>query len=328
MKKIINGKNIVEKIAKQVRANDNFLIIAHDNLDGDSIGSALALGLALKNMGKKSHFLSMTPVPARYSFLPGIKKLIIKKANLKNYDVLCVLDTAGWSQIKKLNANSFKNHLIINIDHHIDNKKFGTLNWVDTNASAVGEQIFCLLNYLKVPITPQIAACLYTSILTDTGSFRFSNTTTNTHKIVSSLIQKGISISDISNQIYEKMPLARLNLLQNALKTIKTKRKGQVSWMWITIQMLNKTKTNKEYAEGFIDYLKTINGVKIAVLFKEERNKNEFRVTFRSKDPSIHVNKLAHIFGGGGHPAAAGCSIIGKKNEVEKKVLKEAVKFL
>lgn len=311
----------IKNIAQVIKQNKKFLITVHDNPDGDSLGSGLALGLALKKMGKETKFLLKTPIPKRYGFLPGIDNLVIKKTSLNKYNILFVLDTAGWDQMEGLSPDLFSQYIVINIDHHIDNTRFGSIDWVDTKASAVGELVYYLLKRLMAPITPDIAACLYTAILTDTGCFQFTNTTTNTHRITAELIQRGVSPSIISEHVYERMPFSRLKLLQYALSSVKLEYQGQIIWMWITQDMLRKSGANRDDIEGFIDYLKSIAGVKVAIVFKETPIKNEIRVTFRSKAPNIHVNRIAHKFSGGGHPAAAGCTIFGSHKEVKKKVL-------
>lgn len=318
----------MDKIVKIIKENKGFLITVHDNLDGDSLGSGLALGLALKKLEKDIKFLLKTPIPEQYRFLPGIKKLAANKVNIKKYNVLFILDTAGWNQMEKLNPGLFKKYTIINIDHHVDNTRFGSLNWINPKASAVGESVYNLLKRLRITITKDIAACLYTAILTDTGCFQFTNTTPVTHRIAASLLKTGISPSIISNQIYERMPPSRLKLLQYALSTLKLGYHNRIIWMWITREMLKRSGANKEDIEGFIEYLRATSGIQIAILFKETAEKNRIRVTFRSKGPRIHVNKIAHEFGGGGHPAAAGCTINGTRREVEKRVLKAVVKTI
>lgn len=328
MKNARSNSKLLNKIVQIIKRNQKFLIITHDNLDGDSFGSGLALGLALRKMGKDIKFLITTQIPARYDFLPGITKITCKKIDPGKYNVLFVLDTAGWGQMKHLHPDSFKRYTIINIDHHIDNKKFGLINWVDTKASAVGELVYKLLKRLKSSITKDIAVCLYTSIITDTGCFQFQNTTAETHRITADLIQKNISSHTISEQIYERMPLSRLSLLQHAIGSLKLGYHNQIIWTWITQKMLMLSAAKREDTEGFVQFLKAIKGIKVAIIFKEGINKNEKRVTLRSKCPGLYVNKIAHKFNGGGHPAAAGCTVLGGRKEVESSVISAVVDAL
>jgi phosphoesterase RecJ-like protein len=320
--KMRNKKHkIIERIICEIKNNKSFLIVAHDNLDGDALGAGLALGLALTKLNKNAKFLISSQVPEKYRFLPGIKELAVNSANFIDYDILFSVDTACWEQLSTLKPVFFKKHTIINIDHHVDNALFGKINWVCKDASAAGEQIFELIDTLGI-IDPDIATCLYTSIITDTGSFQYSNTTQETHRIVASLIGKGASPVYISRHIYENIPLARLRLIMCAFSTLKTTHNNQIVWLWITNAMYKKSGAKKEDTEGLIDYLKAIAGVKVAIVFKETLKKNEFRVTFRSKDENILVNNIAHHFNGGGHRAAAGCNVNGTKKETEKKVLR------
>ena len=321
-------KALCRKIAGVIAGHRHFLICAHDHMDGDSLGSALALGLALKKMGKSAHILLNTPVPCRYKFLPGIKTLGTVKPNWSKLQVLFALDTAGWGQIAAKLPESFQGNHIINIDHHIDNHRFGSINWINTSASAVGEQIFFLLKSIKVPLTDKIAACLYTSIVTDTGCFQFSNTTSITHQIAAVLFNTGINPAKISTQIYQSTPPERLKLLQSALSTLRYEYSRQIIWMKITRQMFVHAGAAREDAEGFIDELKAVAGTKVALIFKQEPNKKDIRVTFRSKNPRIMVNKIAHLFGGGGHPAAAGCTVTGNIDKVAGKVLHATIKII
>lgn len=310
----------ISEIIDVIRRNRRFVITAHDNLDGDSIGSALALATALSKKNKDVGIVFGGPVPWKYRFLPDLNKFIGKKDNFVNKKtVLFVLDTAGWGQMEKLNPEKFNGNIIINIDHHIDNKKFGKINWVDPGASAVGEQIYNLLKEMSVPLNPGIALCLYIAISSDTGSFQYSNTTYKTHKIVSQLIRYGAQPNIISEKIFGNISISRLRLLQMALGTLKLQ--NGIIWVWITKKMFRLANAKKEDTETFIDYLKTVTGVKVAVVFKDGLKPNEKRVTFRSKDSNIAVNKIAHRFGGGGHPAASGCTIKGSRKEVEREVL-------
>ena len=321
-------KILCRKIAGIIKNNRHFLICAHDGMDGDSLGSGLALGLALTGMGKSVYFLLTSPIPRRYKFLPGIKTLGTIKPDWHKLQVLFVLDTAGWGQIAGRIQESFRGSHIINIDHHTDNHRFGSINWVNTKASAVGEQIYFLLKNMKIPVTKNIAACLYVSILTDTGRFQFSNTTSVTHQIAAALIKTGVNPGRMAAQIYESAPPARLKLLRSALDTLQYEHGNQIIWMQITRQMLAKTGAAREDIEGFIDELKAVAGVKVALIFKQEANKKDIRITFRSKTPRIQVNKIAHFFNGGGHPAAAGCTVTGNMNKIIRKVLQVTAKAI
>lgn len=321
-------KRITNEIIKTIKNKNSFLILAHNNPDGDATGSCLALAFALAKLKKKVKFLLPYPIPQRYRFLPGLNKFSTSKMPHRKPEAIFILDTAGWQQIEYINPKDFNHIPVINIDHHIDNKRMGNINWIDTKASAVGEQIYQLLKELKTTITKNIATCLYTALVTDSGGFRYSNTTTKTHKIAASLLASGIKPQDICAQLYENIPLCKIKLLQAGLETVKTNLQGQIIWMWITRTMFKQTKTKQEHTEEFIDFLKCIAGVKVAIVFREGKRHNEQRVTFRSRDPLIAVNKIAHNFNGGGHPAASGCTVFGSRQQIEQAVLKEVKKAI
>lgn len=321
-------KKTITKIIKTIKKHKSFLILAHDNPDGDSAGSGLALKSLLNSLGKKCHFVLGNPIPERYSFLPQSNTIKTRMPKSYNPEVVFVIDTAGWGQIGHIDPQQFKNKIIINIDHHIDNKRFGTINWIDTKAAAVGEQIYAIFKNARIPLTKATASHLYTAIITDTGSFRYSNTTTNTHKITSDLLASGIEPSKLTGYLYENIPLCKQKLMSLALNTLKTKSNGKIIWMWVTKKMFTQAGAKHEHTEAFIDSLKSVSGVKVAIIFKEEINDGERRVTFRSKDSRIAVNEIAHQFNGGGHPAAAGCTIKGSNKEVERKVLKTVTKMV
>lgn len=319
--------SIIQNIIDTINTNRKFIITAHDNLDGDSIGSELALALALKKIGKDAVIFLTEQIPGKYRFLSQIADVkFIKKCRPLPSCIFFVLDTAGWDQIKKAKNIRQDKCFVINIDHHIDNKKFGHINWIDPKSSAVGEQIYELITNLGIELTTDISTCLYTAILTDTGSFQFSNTTSKTHSIISKLLTVSITPNIISTHVYENISPAKLKLLQKMLATVKMG--NNIIWAWITRKMLKESRANIKETEGFIDFLKMVKGIRVALIFKEYNKKGEIRITFRSKDSRVAVNEIAHQFNGGGHPAAAGATVYGRKKQVEKQVLNAVKKAL
>jgi phosphoesterase RecJ-like protein len=218
--------------------------------------------------------------------------------------------------------------VIINIDHHISNINFGKFNWVEPDISSAGEMVYDLFRAFKLKIDMEEAVSLYTAIMTDTGSFRYSNTSSKTHRIIAELIDIGIKPYEMHTKIYETSSIQDTNLLGEALQTMKLTEDGKVAWLWVTKDMLKKTKASLEGTEGIINFARSIGGVEIAILFRETGTDERVKVSFRSKG-KVDVNKLAGVFNGGGHPTASGCSVFGKFEDVEKKVLdtaKEMVK--
>jgi len=208
---------------------------------------------------------------------------------------------------------------IINIDHHLTNDRFGQYNWVDPKASASSELIYKLIKRHGLNIGQKRAICLYTGIMTDTGSFRFSNTTPAAHRIAADLIAEGISVDEIFRFVYESLPESRIKLLGLVLSTLQISLDGKTAWIRVTQNMYADTGTTKEDTENFIDYVKSIDTVEIALFFVELKD-GKTKVSFRSKN-EFDVSKIAANFGGGGHQRAAGCTIEASVDETEKIVV-------
>lgn len=316
-----------KEIVEILKENRKFLISSHQNLEGDAVGSQLALAELLKKMGKKVILLSPEAVPETYKFLPGIKS--IKNAvrgERFDYDVACVVDCTDLDRIGYIkNIINLKKPLI-NIDHHISNTYFGTINWVEPDASCTGEQIYHLFKEAGIHINKNAALYIYVATLTDTGSFRYANTTAETHKIVAELIAKGLNPTQIYRKIYEEAHRSRLVLLSTVLSTLNITRDGKVAWIRITKDMLRKHKTGMRGTEDFINFPRSIKGVRIAIAFREI-GKDIIRVSFRSNE-GVDVCKLAKHFDGGGHPSASACTLKVNMPEAEEAVLVKAKRYL
>lgn len=317
--------NNFNEINKLLQKNNNFLITSHVNLDGDGIGSELALYFILKKLKKKPIILNQDRLPKIYDFLPGSNKVHYLEDNCidtKSIDVGIVLDCSNIERIGKV-YEIFKDiKTIINIDHHTSNENFGGSNYVDSSASSVGEIIYELIKSINIELLDEkISICLFAAIITDTGSFRYSNVSSKTFKVASDLTSKGIKPYLIANNIYNRNTYSGLKLLGEALSTLEMDESNYVSWLTITQKMLNDAKAKDEEIEGIIDVATTINNVEISILFRETKD-NKVKVSFRSKG-SFDVNKFAGKFKGGGHPNAAGCLCSGKLDEMKGKILSE-----
>lgn len=315
--------NNFDEITEVVRKNNNFLITSHINLDGDGIGSELALYFILKKLNKKPIILNQSRLPGVYNFLPGSRKVHYLKDNCidtKSINVGIVLDCSNVERIGKT-YEIFKDiKTIINIDHHKSNENFGSLNYIDCSASSVGEILYELIKSINIDlIDEKISTCLFTAILTDTGSFRYSNVSSKTFEIASHLTSKGIKPSLIANNIYNRKTYPGLKLLGEALLTLEVNESNYVSWITITRKMLNDAKANDGEIEGIIDFATTLNNVEVSILFRETKD-NKIKVSFRSKG-NFDVNKFAGKFEGGGHPNAAGCLCSGKLGEIKEQIL-------
>ena len=323
--KIMNNFN---EITKLLEKNNNFLITSHKNIDGDAIGSELALYFILKKLNKKAIILNEDRLPRIYNFLPDSDKVYCLKdnyINLKNIDVGIIVDCSNFERIEGT-YKIFKNiKNIINIDHHNSNEKYGDLNYIDSLASSVGEIIYDLIKFINLDLLDEkISTCLYTAIITDTGSFRYSNVSSKTFSVVSDLVSQGIKPNFIADNIYNRNTYSGLKLLGKALLTLEVDESNYVSWLTITRDMLNNTEANDEEVEGIIDVTRTLENTEVSILFRETKD-NKIKVSFRSKG-DFNVNKFAGKFNGGGHPNSAGCVCSGKIAEVKEKILSELFK--
>lgn len=320
--------NNFDEITKVLQKNNNFLITSHLNLDGDGVGSELALYFILKKLNKKPIILNQDKLPKIYGFLPGSDKIHYlnnNRINLKRIDVGIVLDCSNVKRIGKT-YEIFKDiKTIINIDHHKSNENFGGLNYVNSSVSSVGEIIYELIRSINIDLLDEdISTCLFAAIITDTGSFRYSNVSEKTFKIASDLTSKGIKPHLIANNIYNRKTYSGLKLLGEALLTLEMDDSNYVSWLTITRKMLNDVKANDEEIEGIIDVATTLDNTEISILFRETKD-NKIKISFRSKG-NFDVNKFAGKFNGGGHPNAAGCLCSGKLDEIKEKILSKLFK--
>jgi phosphoesterase RecJ-like protein len=309
---------ILKRIAERIRQEKRFLIASHENPEGDAIGSVLALGLALRELGKNVMMLNQDPIPEILLFLPGAEEIVHQVPENERFDVALTLDCGDKKRLGKEFNKMAQIGMLINVDHHVSNTQFGDLNLVDPTASSTAEMIYDLLREIPVKMNPAIAENLYTGILTDTGSFHYSNTTAKTFAVARACILAEVDPWKVAENIYESQPLARLHLLPLVLETLESEEDGRVSSVVVTQEMLAKTGATPALTEDFINYPRSVKGSEVAVLFREV-NPEKYRVSFRSRG-KIDVSRISQVFQGGGHPNAAGCTIDGTLQEVKAKV--------
>ncbi|MDP2929673.1 MAG: bifunctional oligoribonuclease/PAP phosphatase NrnA [Candidatus Omnitrophota bacterium] len=317
----------LSEVIEAIKRGKRFLITAHVNLEGDALGSQLAMKELLVGMGKDAFILDSDPVPEHYRFLPKASEVSNDLNNINDFDAAVVLDCPTLNRTGKI-KDVIKDRAkpIINIDHHISNEKFGDVNWVEPNASSAGEMVFRLFKETGTVMTKEIALSLYIAILTDTGSFNYDNTSSATHEIAGELLGYGLDPALVSESVYERRSIEDINLLGLVLSTIRINSGGTIAHLEVTKDMLDKTGADIAKSEGIINFARSIDGVKVAVLFKEDqKDKNRINISFRSKGNGdvIDVNKIASFFGGGGHTKASGCIMMGGIKEVKKKVLEK-----
>lgn len=303
------------------------MVTTHIDPDGDAVGSLLALGLALGNLNLKTTIYNSSPIPAVYRFLPSVERIVrhIKKAN--TYDTAIVLDCGDLSRIGEASSTVNQIPVVINIDHHVSNTHFGDLQLIDTTACATAEIVYRLIKALPAPIDRDIATSIYTGILTDTGSFRFSNTNQAAFAISNEMAELGMKPYSVAQHVYGTYSLGRIKLLNLALDSIEISDNGKMSLMTVTKSMLDETGTQPEDVDGLINYARRIKDVKVAALIQEIRNgtgeapKNcRYHVSLRS-DGSVDVANIAGSFGGGGHITAAGFQVESTLPELKSDII-------
>ncbi|PIU42160.1 MAG: hypothetical protein COS99_01725 [Candidatus Omnitrophica bacterium CG07_land_8_20_14_0_80_42_15] len=314
----------IKKAADVLKIYSTFFITTHINPEGDSLGSQLALCQLLEKMGKKAIMINDHKVPGAYQFLPKSDSIRTRIDKNIDYDVAVVVDAPNLDRIGRAREVLHDGKLILNIDHHISNTNFGKINWIDAKACSCGEMIFELYKHMDCEIDKDIATNLYVAILTDTGSFKYSNTTSRTHKIASELIEYGLDINKIQENIYERKNLGEIKLLGLALSGIQTDATGKIAYVAVTNNMAEECGVDLKGTEEFVNFPRAVDGTEVALFFREEKD-DKIHVSFRSKS-SVDVNKIASAFGGGGHIKAAGCLTKGTIDEVKERVLAETAR--
>jgi len=313
-----------DQVISTINKHHRFTLGCHLHPDGDAIGSLLALGLSLEKTGKQVEMIVPDGVPATYQFLPGIQRVVQQPTSRP--EVVISVDCAERSRLQLPEEIFTGEPLLVNIDHHISNDLFGQVNLVLPDASATGQLIFKLLEKGAYPIDPAIASALYTAIATDTGFFRYSNTTGEVLSMASKLVEEyQISPSQIAERVYEEKSYASIRLLGEVLSTLQISGNRRYSWMYLNQEMIRKYKVEMEEIENYVNYTNSIRGVEVGLFFKEIKP-DEVKISWRSK-ASVDVSRLAAHFGGGGHLRAAGCSMKGSLPAVMEEVLSFLSKY-
>jgi phosphoesterase RecJ-like protein len=293
------------------------LISVHKNPDGDALGSQIGLMLALEKIGKEVFAHNLDPVPEIYRFLPGTDRITIGPSVKGTYDAFLVLDADPPRT--GLFSGSWPARTLINIDHHVTNPREWPLTWLDPDATATGEMIYRLINGLKIPLDKDISICLYTAIFTDTGSFRYSNTTAESMRIAATLIEAGADPWMVTENVYESYAFNRINLLGKVLSGIERSQDGRIAWVLVTDDLYRQTGTSAEDTDNFVNFVRSVKGVEVAVLFRQT-GAAQYKISLRAKG-RVDLSGLAASLGGGGHKNAAGGVLDGTFSAVRDKVL-------
>ncbi|HJQ12928.1 MAG TPA: DHH family phosphoesterase [Gemmatimonadaceae bacterium] len=321
----------IERLAQELRAGRSVAISTHINADGDGCGSETALARLLGQMGIRSRIVNPTPWPDMYRFLLGddVRDASDMGARaLKEADVLVVLDISDVKRLGVL-AEAVRRLTIpkLVIDHHLpSDEPPSKLLLADTSACATGELIYDFATTVGLELTPDIARSLYVALLTDTGGFRFSNTTARCLSIAGQLIASGVEPEEMYGRLYASMPVGRLHLLRDALATLEVDPEYGISWISVAAGAAEQYGLKSEDLEGIAEHPRSIGGTRLALFFRDLGHE-KVKVSFRSIG-DVDVNKFARQFGGGGHARAAGALIEGNIESVRKKVVAAAREFL
>lgn len=299
-----------QRVKELVDRGHRFLIATHIDPDGDALGSAFSLCFALNELHKEAWVYLRDSVPYQYEFLPKPRTVLGPTDLTRNgFDAFFILDCGDLRRIGDELQRFRGNCFTVNIDHHDTNEAFGQLNILDNQASSTAEILYGILKALNVPFTKEMAVNIYTAVFTDTGSLRYPNTNALAFSICQEMVQHGVIPSEVASGIYENHPKARFDLLCLALATLRTHKDGRLATMYVTKEMFDKTRTSKEHTEGFVEDLKEMRGVEVA-LFVRQIGPTRFKASMRGKG-SVDLAAVARSFGGGGHKNAAGCTIEG-----------------
>ncbi|HEU4389076.1 MAG TPA: bifunctional oligoribonuclease/PAP phosphatase NrnA [Blastocatellia bacterium] len=307
---------MLSEVVELIDQKQRFVITSHVRPDGDGLGSGLALYWMLASLGKEALVVLRDPVPASYTVLPGSDRVLVQSDLVQRYDAAFVIEC---SDVERPGLAGLKEQYVVNIDHHSTTQPFGDINWIDSTSAAVGEMIYNLCKALGVEVTKEIAECVYTALLTDTGSFHFSNTTERTLKIASELVRRGVEPARISQALFYSNPYSRVRLLGLVLSTIERDETGHIAWIKMDRGMMRDAGASEEDADGIVNHALSVATVD-AVAFFKELSPGVYRISLRSKGKN-NVAKVAELFGGGGHRNAAGCRIEGDYDDVRRRVI-------
>ena len=328
-------KGQYQKICKAIQEHKHFTILMHNSMDGDTLGSALALAFALKGMNKTVTVVKEEGVPDNLAILPGLDFLADFSEDAKagilsdaadSQSAVLVVDTGDTVLLGKRRIILENASCIINIDHHLTNIQFGDINLVEDGFSATAEVVFLLIEELKVPLSFNIAACVYAGICTDTGGFKYGNTTAQTHEIVAKLLQFPLNVEHMHFCFFDVMSINKLRCLQVVVNQLKFYLDGKLALVVITGEDFRRYEATPDCCEGLVNIGRCIQGAEVSILAKEVED-DVFRISFRSHG-GVDVSTIAQRFAGGGHRAASGCLMKAAAAEVEQQLVFEVRRLL
>src|ERR1017187_503394 len=302
------------EILHVLQNGERFLVCSHSRPDGDAVGSVLAMGMLLEQMGKCADLVTADRVPAIYRGLPGAGGIRHALRVHGPCDAAILLECDG---LERSRLRGLEDFFVINIDHHISGRPYAHLNWIDSGAASVGELVYRLVKAAGATISPEMATCLYTTVLTDTGGFCYGSTRASTFALARELVEAGANPIRIAQDVYFSTSASRLLLFGAALNNLN--REGRLAWMWVTHKDIVRTCATEEDCEGIVNYALSIAGVEVAAFLRELPERG-IRLSLRSKG-KVNVAAIAERLGGGGHEAAAGCTLEGPLGSATAQIL-------
>src|SRR5450432_3687131 len=305
---------MLSEVLKQIEMRDRFVLTSHARPDGDAIGSALACSQILRSLGKRAEVVLRDSVPRIYQRLPFADTVVQAERVTGSYEAAIILEC---DSIHRTRLEGLEDHFLISIDHHVTGRPFAHVNWIDPKAVATAELVYRLAKEAGAKISPEVATCLYTAVLADTGSFMFEGTNEHTFELARELVIAGADPARCARSIYFGHSTAKMRLLGAALSNLH--RDGTLAWISVTQEQMERSRAKEEDCEGIVNYALSIHDVQVAAFFRELPD-GRYRVSLRSKG-DINVATVAESFGGGGHKSASGCSLPGPLSSAVEQII-------
>jgi phosphoesterase RecJ-like protein len=308
----------IAAIRRAILQRQRFVVTSHARPDGDAIGSQVAMALALRQLGKDVQMVGADPAPPQFQVFPGVRDIHVSTAVVGEFDAAIVMEC---SDLSRTGVEGLDKYFVINIDHHPGNTGYGAINWFEPGAAACSEMVFDVIEALGVTLTPEMATHIYIAILTDTGGFHFSHITARTFEICRRCIEAGAEPVAIARAVYDSSTIGRLRLMGTVLHSLEFEAGGRAAIAALTLSLLQETGATHEDSDGLINIPLNVKDIEAVAFFKEIAPES-FRISLRSKG-SVDVNRVATVFGGGGHKNAAGCTLNGPYAEVRRRLVDE-----
>jgi len=315
---ILMSAESVAAIRDAILQRQRFVVTSHARPDGDAIGSQMAMAYALRELGKDVQMVGADPAPPQFQIFPGVSDIRVSAAIDGHFDAVIVMEC---SDLLRTGVEGLDKYFVINIDHHPGNTSYGAINWFDPGAAACSEMVFDVIEALGVTLTPEIATHIYIAILTDTGGFHFSHITPRTFEVCRRCVEAGADPEAIARAVYDSGTIGRLRLMGAVLHNLEFEADGRAVVAALTLKLLQETGATHEDADGLINIPLNVKDIQAVAFFKEIAP-DSFRISLRSKG-SVDVNRVANVFGGGGHKNAAGCTVQGPYPEVRARLVAE-----